>query len=195
MKIRTRIMAAAAALAMAMMGAFALAPSANAVLYAIFTPNPDGTVTVHYPTIGDNRVLLFCDPSLTATDLSQCNTGNYEYVLSTMENQLPASPALVYAGMPATSMSDFVDLPAGRYTMVYAVFYDGNPDAVWYGGAQNVPVGVFDTATTPVIPPWVQAFGRFSADTCPAGWSASWQQWAVPVTGGYVCTRQIPSLG
>jgi hypothetical protein len=42
----------------------------------------------------------------------------------------------------------------------------------------------------------VQAYGRFGADaTCDDGWNASWQEWAVPVTGGWVCTRSVPSLG
>ena len=53
-------------------------------------------------------------------------------------------------------------------------------------------------STTPaaVIPDWQQAYGRASSDAaCQAGWAASWQAWAVPVTGGWVCTRSIPSLG
>jgi hypothetical protein len=46
------------------------------------------------------------------------------------------------------------------------------------------------------IPAWVQAYGRPDADaTCDAGWDPSWQEWAVPATGGWVCTRAIPSLG
>ncbi len=49
--------------------------------------------------------------------------------------------------------------------------------------------------STPV-PWWVQAYGRADKDTtCEAGWTTSWQEWAVPVTGGWVCTRSIPSLG
>lgn len=48
----------------------------------------------------------------------------------------------------------------------------------------------------PAIPDWVQAFGRASADAaCPDGWAASWQAWAQPVTGGWVCTRTVPALG
>jgi hypothetical protein len=46
------------------------------------------------------------------------------------------------------------------------------------------------------IPAWVQAYGRFGKDApCIEGWSASWQSWAEPVTGGWACTRSIPSLG
>jgi hypothetical protein len=46
------------------------------------------------------------------------------------------------------------------------------------------------------IPAWVQAYGRSGADaTCEDGWAPSWQSWAEPVTGGWVCTRSIPSLG
>lgn len=48
----------------------------------------------------------------------------------------------------------------------------------------------------PPIPEWVQAYGRASADaTCEDGWGPSWQEWAQQVTGGWVCTRSIPSLG
>lgn len=43
---------------------------------------------------------------------------------------------------------------------------------------------------------WVQAHGRAGADApCEDGWAPSWQSWAEPVTGGWVCTRSIPSLG
>ena len=36
-----------------------------------------------------------------------------------------------------------------------------------------------------------EAVGRSSATaSCPAGWGASWQSWAVPVTGGWVCVRE-----
>lgn len=46
------------------------------------------------------------------------------------------------------------------------------------------------------IPAWIQAYGRASKDaTCLDGWDTSWQSWAEPVTGGWVCTRSIPSLG
>jgi hypothetical protein len=50
-------------------------------------------------------------------------------------------------------------------------------------------------ASTP-IPAWVQAYGIFHHDdACQTGWGNSWQKWAEPVTGGWVCTRTIPSLG
>lgn len=52
-----------------------------------------------------------------------------------------------------------------------------------------------ETTTAPAIPSWVQASGRDKDAGCLDGWSASWQQWAEKVTGGWVCTRSIPSLG
>lgn len=46
------------------------------------------------------------------------------------------------------------------------------------------------------IPAWVQAVGRPGASAgCEPGWGPSWQQWAVPITGGWVCTRSIPAYG
>jgi hypothetical protein len=62
--------------------------------------------------------------------------------------------------------------------------------------------GTFDYACTPAgVPtpdplPWVQAYGIFHQDdTCAVGWNPSWQEWAMAITGGWVCTRTIPSLG
>lgn len=52
-----------------------------------------------------------------------------------------------------------------------------------------------DAPPAPPIPAWVQAHGRDKDATCLDGWDASWQSWAEPVTGGWVCTRSVPSLG
>jgi hypothetical protein len=72
-----------------------------------------------------------------------------------------------------------------------------SPASVWYGTytLETSFPGVA-AADQPPIPAWVQAYGRDSRDaTCLDGWDASWQSWAEPVTGGWVCTRSIPSLG
>lgn len=48
----------------------------------------------------------------------------------------------------------------------------------------------------PAIPDWIQAYGIFRQfEPCLDGWTNSWHEWAVPITGGWVCTRTIPSLG
>jgi hypothetical protein len=60
----------------------------------------------------------------------------------------------------------------------------------------NFSFSCSDPVPTPAIPAWVQAYGRFGPDVaCQTGWNPSWQKWAEPVTGGWVCTRSIPSLG
>ena len=47
-----------------------------------------------------------------------------------------------------------------------------------------------------VIPTWHQSFGRASSEAlCPAGWVPSWAAWAQGSTGGWVCNREVPSLG
>lgn len=46
------------------------------------------------------------------------------------------------------------------------------------------------------IPPWVQAYGRGGAEVgCIDGWSPSWAQWPNEGSGGFVCTRSVPSRG
>jgi hypothetical protein len=73
-------------------------------------------------------------------------------------------------------------------------------DATWTGSwacsTATDPEATIPSAEAPPIPAWVQAYGRDGRDaTCEAGWDPSWQSWAEPVTGGWVCTRSIPSLG
>lgn len=65
-------------------------------------------------------------------------------------------------------------------------FNSTGPYGIFYLGARS--------GASP-IPAWVQAYGRDKDGTCEDGWDASWQSWAEPVTGGWVCTRSIPSLG
>ncbi len=46
------------------------------------------------------------------------------------------------------------------------------------------------------IPAWVQSYGRGSTEEiCKSGWNPSWELWPHDGTGGWVCTREIPSLG
>lgn len=69
------------------------------------------------------------------------------------------------------------------------------------GGELTIDVTVADgsapgDASAPSVPEWVQAVGRLDADApCPDGWLPSWQGWAMPVTGGWVCTRTLPAYG
>lgn len=65
-----------------------------------------------------------------------------------------------------------------------------------YNYTVTVTAAPTSSVESPVIPAWVQAYGRFGPDaTCDEGWGPSWQSWAEDVTGGWVCTRTIPSLG
>lgn len=52
------------------------------------------------------------------------------------------------------------------------------------------------TSSPAAIPAWVQAYGRASADAqCLEGWNPSWDLWPNAGKGGFVCQREIPSLG
>ena len=62
--------------------------------------------------------------------------------------------------------------------------------------ASDSPQGTDSTPASTPTPQWIQAYGRFGADAeCADGWDAAWQEWAQPITGGWVCTRTVPSLG
>lgn len=75
--------------------------------------------------------------------------------------------------------------------------FEQNGNGSWF--AINMPASsaaVAPTADAPPIPSWVQAYGIFHRDdACLTGWTNSWQKWAEPITGGWVCGRTIPSLG
>lgn len=107
----------------------------------------------------------------------------------------PADPALVINAVVTLTLAG----PGSTQFTAQSPSYPGS------GGRLTIDVTVTGTPApspdasdelAPAIPAWVQAFGRTSADaTCPDGWAASWQEWAQPVTGGWVCTRTVPTLG
>lgn len=68
-------------------------------------------------------------------------------------------------------------------------------DANWHGTLSCSYVGIPLAAPAP-IPMWVQGYARQAAtDVCLDGWVASWEMWPHGGTGGWVCTRSIPSIG
>jgi hypothetical protein len=68
---------------------------------------------------------------------------------------------------------------------------DGGGDATW-----TVTCGSVSVVSASPIPAWVQGYGRKSAaDICDDGWKPSWEMWPNRGTGGWDCSREIPSLG
>ena len=88
--------------------------------------------------------------------------------------------------------SSVTALPSGLCTIVVvSEFGDLGANAI-VGGAETVQIG----HPAQALPPWVQGHGRGSAaDACLDGWTASWDQRPHGGTGGWVCTRSVPSLG
>lgn len=88
--------------------------------------------------------------------------------------------------------------PFGSWTMTFASAIPGSTHIMMCNSGEIVcPYLVINVVQAPEwIPDWQQSVGRPSANaTCAAGWQPSWQQWAERITGGWVCTRTIPSLG
>jgi hypothetical protein len=88
----------------------------------------------------------------------------------------------------------------------YVVPATGEYDLTWSGAESEVIGWLWSCGLAPVVPTVIPttvpildqllAFGRLDTNVpCPTGWGESWHPWAVPVTGGPVCTRTIPSLG
>lgn len=104
----------------------------------------------------------------------------------------------------ADEFDDYFNFEAQNYTFLVTNFVGDPPDP--YVPATGTTLIAFDGPGSIVqcggggsaspIPAWVQAYGRSGPDaTCEDGWNPSWQSWAEPVTGGWVCTRSIPVYG
>lgn len=111
--------------------------------------------------------------------------------------------AVVELYVPGNVLVDSI-VGAGDVTYVFAADMSADGNSVLSGtatGTWSITCGdpaLADeraSGTASSVPAWVQAYGRTADAACADGWDASWQEWAAPVTGGWVCTRSIPSLG
>jgi len=166
-------------------GSFFFVNAAPASAAPGVTDNGNGTITVD--GVGaTNGYVEFCDSSVTVLNCNglagQLNVLYYVSGISTVVMITGGRAVTPFTGTSHT-------LPAGSYTVNFEE-YGG---LTRYGGIQGVTV---TDAQASGIPPWLQAYGRSGKDAaCLDGWNPSWQSWAEPVTGGWVCTRSIPSLG
>jgi hypothetical protein len=133
--------------------------------------------------------------NLTAIDL----TGGFtKGTTLTGANLTGANLTGVFMG--GSDLTDaFVDCGTGG-VLGTSIAVGSDPDPVlpstWTFVAGTLTATVVACPPAATIPAWVQAYGREGAKAaCLDGWDASWQAWAEPVTGGWVCTRSIPSLG
>ena len=193
MRIRRTLAGLSAAVLLVGTGLLAAAPGASAYVDG-FTDNHDGTFTLTYGAV-EGMGVWFCPGTMLATDCDNEHMAQALYVITlTTPAPLPPSPVLIEPGMSVTAFDGFASapLPSGWYSISY--FENFNPDVTVHG-LQNVCIGTCPATEKP-IPPWVQSYGRGSAgESCKEGWNASWEKWPNGNTGGYVCTRIIPSLG
>lgn len=99
---------------------------------------------------------------------------------------------------PVAGAQLFDENSTGTFTIVGAgSFAIGHGPLIGFRSTLTVIVAEPAPAAgdAPAIPEWVQAYGRAMDGACLDGWDPSWQDWAQPVTGGWVCTRSVPSLG
>ena len=208
MKARRILASAAAAVMIAGGVTMAVAPSASAASYDV-TVDCDADVWIGTPSAGDTLTFTLADGCTDPWNL-------YNLTSSTGGSNIPGYLSLDDEDQ---SIGCREDGNAGRWcvwgpdvvpTTLLAVNDEGGGAPL----AQGVHLAnlnddndtefwiLYGTEPSPsagggsAIPSWVQAYGRASMDaTCEDGWNPSWQEWAVAVTGGWVCERSIPSLG
>ena len=190
----SRIIGAVVAIALAAAGFVGAAPAQADVIHVDMDCDPSGS---HVVTITTNDTLSVVSTSLTGP----CDTS---YVI------LPFFPTPVgnvwLNGTLIPVDGNFNPLPGVLWTMTFASADPGSTHILFCGSSGAPPICP-TLAITVVqapeaipapegIPAWQQSVGRpNSTSTCNDGWQPSWQEWAQPVTGGWVCTRSIPSLG
>ena len=192
MIMRAKVLAAMATVAVVTTAGVTAAPAVWAAERSNACTNLDGLLTdaeVESLTMGDDpgfiegEVLTF---SFTPV------AGDVTLIEMQMLNDLsdPSTPFTTVASTTSVPGTITYSIPARLAAPAYVSIR-----VVVTGG-----VAALTTACSPApgpvpAPAWVQAYGRGEAAPCDAGWNASWQEWAVPVTGGWVCTRSVPSLG
>ena len=92
-------------------------------------------------------------------------------------------------GATFTNYTTANGLGNNRVRAVYAV--GGTIYAATNGGLSISYGGGSEPVVSNSPPPWLQSYGRAQQETCQIGWHASWAEWAVPTSGGWVCNRTI----
>jgi hypothetical protein len=164
-------------------------------LVATATPSNAATVTIPVDcSVSSGPTLVTASPGDTLVFTSgNCNDG--------AGTSFPPAVAGLF-----DSVGDSGPSTSGPFTWVVsptaALGTYGGPTDGMIGISSAVPhtaqfyLRLVAPAASAPIPAWVQAYGRASAAApCIQSWNQSWQAWAEPVTGGWVCTRTIPSIG
>jgi hypothetical protein len=176
MRVRRVLVSVAAAVMLAGGGSLAVAPSASAVQ----------TLTASCDRLGSQSITV--QPSEVITVLftgSNC-AGNNNPAEGSFYTYADFGSSQTYTILGSKMPGDSVSV----------TYFNSSLEPLWVltfvvGGTPTPTRG----AVAP-IPAWVQAYGIFHHDdACLTSWTNSWQKWAEPITGGWVCTRTIPSLG
>lgn len=184
----SRIIGVAVAILLAAAGFTCAAPAQADVINLDMNCDPSGSQVV---TITTKDTL-----SVVSTNLTTPCDGNYVIVLF----PTPVGNAWLN-GTLIPQDGSYRTFPGGSWTMTFASEVPGFTHfTMCNSGSFVCPTLRVDVVQAdeeiPAIPPWQQSVGRASATaTCASGWQPSWQQWAEHITGGWVCTRTIPSLG
>jgi hypothetical protein len=192
----TRLAASAAALAIIAAGTLMGASAAQATgSGGAITDNLNGSATLEWTDLSPLYVgFYFCDSTVP---IAECDILHDANIIGVIGNgttpALTPSPTTVWAGTTIKIIGGApIVLQPGLYTITY--WEDGGENI--FASATGVRLDFAPGNDAPPIPPWVQGYGRASAQAaCDDGWLASWEQWPHGGSGGWVCTRSIPSLG
>ncbi len=184
----SRVLGAGIVVVLAAAGFICAAPAQADIIHIDMTCDPPESQVVTITT----------KDTLSIVSTSQTGPCDSSYMI------YPAFPTPVgnawMNGTPSPFNGNLDPFPNPSWTMTFASEVPGSTHVMLCGsiGAPPIcPILAINVVQAPEwIPGWQQSVGRASATaTCATGWQPSWQEWAERITGGWVCTRTIPSLG
>lgn len=107
------------------------------------------------------------------------------------------------AGTVTWTSSNGADTPASNPTQVSSgatltvtAVVAGAQTLNWTGNNSNLYNFTVTAAPSPAVSSsspsaWLQSYGREQGQGCKSGWHASWAEWALGKTGGWVCNRTV----
>jgi hypothetical protein len=157
----------------------ALAPPAAAVEQSVAVNCGSGDVAEFSVSPGDTIVFSFADSSCSFFISGMDQAAFQSYIDANADLTGTGGTAIgdhgamivTYTAGPRGGVDTFTVVPPTRGWSI-------NEYRMYGSGGGNPPA------------PWLQAVGRASGATCPAGWNPSWAQWPNNNTGGFVCVRE-----
>lgn len=162
----------------------ALAPIASAADSSINCASFSNTSTNVPLTVGATYTIANSGVFICTLGATSGASGTVSWISSDGSDTPTSNPTRISAGATLTVTA----VTAGTLSLSYT---GNNANLFTFTVTGVAPSPSPTTASSDSLPPWLQSYGRLPAQGCKPGWHASWAEWAVAKTGGWVCNRTV----